>query len=316
MTAPLFRDPIHDGAADPTVIWNRAERQWWMVYTNRRADAPGPRQSWFHGTDLGVASSADRGASWTYRGILPGLEWEFGRNTFWAPEILWHEDRYHMYVSYIRGVPAYSGRDTRTIQHYTSADLMRWDHHGPIALDTRQAIDACVHPKPGGGFRLWYKDSVAGQHTYAADSDDLYTWRTVGPVIAEIPHEGPNVFELGGHAWLVVDAWDGQRVYRSDDLDTWERSGIILDKCGSRPDDQGPALHADVIVHRDRRPVGGSGDSATIFYFTHPQREGRAEATYEDRRSTIQAATLRVVDGTLVCDRDADDEIDLGIPED
>lgn len=26
--APLFRDPIFDGAADPTVIWNEQERQW------------------------------------------------------------------------------------------------------------------------------------------------------------------------------------------------------------------------------------------------------------------------------------------------
>ena len=37
--APLFRDPIHDGAADPTLVWNRAEKCWWMLYTNRRADA-------------------------------------------------------------------------------------------------------------------------------------------------------------------------------------------------------------------------------------------------------------------------------------
>ncbi|WP_019534432.1 hypothetical protein [Paenibacillus ginsengihumi] len=29
--APLFRDPIHDGAADPTVIWNREAKEWWTV---------------------------------------------------------------------------------------------------------------------------------------------------------------------------------------------------------------------------------------------------------------------------------------------
>jgi len=34
---PLFRDPIFDGAADPVVIWNRAEQKWFMFYTNRRA---------------------------------------------------------------------------------------------------------------------------------------------------------------------------------------------------------------------------------------------------------------------------------------
>jgi hypothetical protein len=25
---PLFGGPIHDGTADPTIIWNRAARQW------------------------------------------------------------------------------------------------------------------------------------------------------------------------------------------------------------------------------------------------------------------------------------------------
>ena len=27
--APLFRDPIYDGAADPTIIWNPKEKAWW-----------------------------------------------------------------------------------------------------------------------------------------------------------------------------------------------------------------------------------------------------------------------------------------------
>src|ERR1022692_3205384 len=39
---PLYRDPVHDGAADPSLIWNRAERKWMMFYTNRRADVPSP----------------------------------------------------------------------------------------------------------------------------------------------------------------------------------------------------------------------------------------------------------------------------------
>lgn len=35
--APLFRDPVFDGAADPVLIYNREEKCWWMLYTNRRA---------------------------------------------------------------------------------------------------------------------------------------------------------------------------------------------------------------------------------------------------------------------------------------
>lgn len=65
--APLFRDPIYDGAADPTIIWNHREEQWWIVYTNRRTNSPGPKFTWVHGTDLGIASSPD-GQHWTYRG--------------------------------------------------------------------------------------------------------------------------------------------------------------------------------------------------------------------------------------------------------
>jgi sucrose-6-phosphate hydrolase SacC (GH32 family) len=288
------------------LIWHREEEAWWMVYTNRRADAVGPRQSWFHGTRLGVASSPDGGGTWTYRGTLPGLEFEWGHNTFWAPEILWHEGTYHMYASYIRGVPEFSGNDRRSVHHYTSPDLLDWRHHGDIGLATAKAIDACVAPLPSGGWRMWYKDSVAGQHTYAADSPDLWTWTTIGPVVEDFPHEGPNVFHLGNRWWMLLDAWDGQHVYRSDDLTSWQEAGVILGGQGRRDDDRGPALHADVVVN---------GDVGHVFYFTHPDRTvPGAEATYADRRSSILVATVRVEGDRLVCDRDADVVVDLGRP--
>ncbi|MEO8735435.1 MAG: hypothetical protein ABI380_02740, partial [Edaphobacter sp.] len=54
---PLFRDPVHDGATDPTVIWNQAKKQWWMFYTNRRADQTptDPKDvAWLHGTRIGI----------------------------------------------------------------------------------------------------------------------------------------------------------------------------------------------------------------------------------------------------------------------
>ncbi|MBP1767820.1 MAG: family 43 glycosylhydrolase, partial [Candidatus Aminicenantes bacterium] len=31
--APLYRDPVFDGAADPSLIWNDKERSWWVFYT-------------------------------------------------------------------------------------------------------------------------------------------------------------------------------------------------------------------------------------------------------------------------------------------
>src|SRR5512135_2236606 len=82
--APLYRDPVFDGAADPSLVWNDKERTWWVFYTNRRANAPDAQDGvrWCHGTDIGIASSADGGLTWTYRGIAKGLEFEPGRNTF------------------------------------------------------------------------------------------------------------------------------------------------------------------------------------------------------------------------------------------
>lgn len=34
--APLYRDPIYDAPTDPVIIWNREEKCWWMLYTQRR----------------------------------------------------------------------------------------------------------------------------------------------------------------------------------------------------------------------------------------------------------------------------------------
>ncbi|TCM99049.1 glycosyl hydrolase family 32 [Paenibacillus sp. BK033] len=304
MKAPLFRDPIYDGATDPTVVYNRETKEWWMVYTSRRATAEGPGVAWVHGSDFGVATSSDGGRNWVYRGTLPGLEFEWGRNTFWAPEIYWHEGVYHMYVSYIQGIQIeWTGE--RRIIHYTSKNLIDWKLEGPLPLSSNRVIDACVHELPGGGFRMWYKDEEHGSATYAADSEDLYHWHNPRPVLTHRGHEGPNVFRFKGSYWMIIDEWRGQGVYRSDDLDNWERNGMILETPGVRKDDAWIGHHADVVV---------TGNEAYVFYFTHPGRNGMQEGAkegYEQRRSSVQAARLDVRDGILVCDRDEEFEMNL-----
>lgn len=305
LKAPLFRDPIYDGAADPVVVWNHQLKEWWMIYTNRRATAEGAGVAWVHGTDLGVAVSRDDGQTWLYRGVLEGLDIEWGRNTFWAPEIFYHNGIYHMYVSYIQGVPTQWAGHKREILHYTSPDLLVWHYESKLALSSDRVIDACVLALPGRGFRMWYKDEANGSHTYAADSEDLYTWQVAGPVVETHPHEGANVFFLGGWYWMIVDEWKGQGVYRSDDLTNWERSGQILAESGNREDDQGFGFHADVVV---------SGDHALIFYFTHPGRIPGQDNGYEGRRSSIQAAQLTVENGNLCCNRNLPPEC-LQVPE-
>lgn len=105
--APLFRDPIFDGPADPMVIRKESDGMFYMFYTQRRANQQVERVSYCYGTDIGVAESPD-GVNWHYRGALD-LDFEFGRNTYWAPEIVYNPDDklYHMYVSYIVGVYTY-----------------------------------------------------------------------------------------------------------------------------------------------------------------------------------------------------------------
>lgn len=316
--APLFRDPVFDGATDPVVVFNRELGQWWMFYTQRRATAEGPGVAWVHGTGIGVAVSEDGGGTWLYRGVLDGLDFEWGTNTFWAPEVVWAHGEYHMYVSYIRGVPTrWPGHD-RDIEHYTSPDLVTWTHVSRLDLGSRKVIDACVFPlaaslgpgAPAGtaAYRMWFKNEAADSHTYAADSDDLSTWTPIGPVITGHPHEGPNVFALGGYFWMIVDEWQGQRVYRSDDLTSWQGQGLILDAPGSRPHDASNGLHADVVVPGavTLDTVPDDADHAYVFYFTHSGAPEApfGEATYAQRRSSVQVAVLRVVDGVLVCDRD------------
>jgi hypothetical protein len=304
--SPLYRDPVFDGATDPVLVFSRLERSWWMLYTSRRATAPSTGVGWVHGSDIGVASSNDRGATWTYRGVLE-LEHDFGRNTFWAPEVLWARDKYHMFVSYVRGVPEQWAGHARHIHHYTSGDLVSWEHGGPLPLSSDNVIDACVHPVPTGGYRMWYKDESDKASTWAVDSVDLENWHGARRVLVTAGgHEGPNVFRFRGTYWLIVDSWDGQLAYRSEDLSAWRPAGRILDAASaaqsSREDDHGPGLHADVIVDHGR---------AFIIYFTQPQATTSTAGLYPARRSSVLAAELDVIEGQLVCDRGRDVSLEL-----
>jgi hypothetical protein len=295
--APLYRDPVFDGAADPSLVWNDAERAWWVFYTNRRANAADAQDGvrWCHGTDIGVASSTDGGHTWEYRGTVKGLEFEAGRNTFWAPCVIEHGRTYHMFVAYVRGVPADWSGD-RHIVHYTSRDLVEWQYRGTVPLSSERVIDAFVYPKPSGGWRMWYKDEADKSHIYAADSDDLFRWTVAGPVVTGKPQEGAAVFWWRGSYWMLVDRWQGMGVLRSSDLEAWtEQPGTILGVLGERPDDGDIGRHGEVVVQ---------GREAYIFYFTHPFGP-EAHREPGKHRSSLQVARLGIEDGRLVCDRDA-----------
>lgn len=308
---PLYRDPIYDSAADPMVIYNETERNWWMFYTQRRANFASRGVSGAYGCKIGVAVSDDGGNYWYYRGALD-LEFEFGHNTFWAPEIVNHDGVYHMFVSYIRGIH-HLWKGDRSILHYTSSDLMDWKLERQVGLGSKGVIDPCIFKLKDGSYRMWFKDESNHAYTLYADSDDLYDWELKGEAITDCAHEGPNVFEYRGKYYMVTDCWDGQGVYSSDDLVKWKRQkNNILKQAGKGLMDGSRGAHADVLVHNDK---------AYIFYFTHYNRGDEVEYKLLDEENippelnvtAVQVALLELDEnGEIYCDRDKDITLSLG----
>ena len=299
--APLFRDPVYDGAADPVVFWNQTEKNWWMLYTQRRANEETADVAFCYGNEIGIASSSDNGKSWIYRGTL-NLEFEHGKNTFWAPEVVFENGKYHMFVVYIRGVRNHWGGDAR-MAHYTSENCWDWSFEGLLTLSSDAVIDATLFKDENETWKMWYKDN---SQSWLAESKDLYTWTWRNePIIADQAHEGPIVFEFGGFYWLITDQWAGMGVYRSDDLENWKKQeNPILTGASNRPEDKPSGAHGCVVVENEQ---------AYIFYFTHPGRESHTKATLDahgkypinEKRSSIQVAELEVNNGILeVKDRD------------
>jgi len=310
---PLFRDPVFDGAADPVVIWNPQVRRWWMFYTNRRANVPGlSGVAWVHGTKVGIAESADQGATWSYVGPAEiALPKELGGDepTHWAPDVITAPDGvHHMFLTVVPGVFE-NWEHPRTIVHLTSTDLRHWSGARALALASDRVIDACVHRLADGTWRLWYNNERDHKSIYHADSPDLTTWTDRGKVqgVGERPGEGPFVFDWQGHSWMLVDLWKGLGVYRSDDLLHWTaQSPNLLAGPGHGADDGVNGGHPAVVV---------SGGRAFLFYFTHPGRAGTIKPedkqSLELRRSSIQVVELAEKAGELSCDRDRPTRIQL-----
>ena len=303
---PLYRDPVFDGAADPVVVWNRATRRWWMFYTNRRANAAGlSGVTWVHGTRIGIAESADDGATWTYIGLAAVNDGSgLAETTQWAPEVIAVGSTYHMFLTEVPGVFS-DWNHPRTIVHLLSSDLRHWSHPTPLKLASDRVIDACVLRLPDGVWRLWYNNERDHKSIYYADSRDFETWADRGKAVFDQPGEGPKVFRWRGAYWMVTDVWRGLAVYRSDDAVRWTRQlGNLLEQPGSGADDGVKGGHPDVVV---------SGDRAFLFYFTHPGRRGADEKKdgAEQRRSSIQVVELELNDGKLTCDRDKPTHISL-----
>jgi hypothetical protein len=306
---PLFRDPVFDGAADPTVIYNRKEKKWFMFYTNRRANAKGlDGVSWVHKTLIGVAESADGGATWNYLDTCD-IQYRETGYTHWAPEVVDFKGVYHMFLTYVPGVFT-DWNHPRWIVHLTSKNLLTWKFESKIELSSDRCIDACVFRMPDGTWRMYYNNEKDSKSIYYADSPDLYKWTDSGKkVIGDRGGEGPNVFRWKDKNWMVVDNWNGCGVYSSDDMVNWKRQEKnILQIPGKGSDDRVMGGHPQVVVNDGR---------AFIFYFTHPGRtaDNKGKDNYTTRRSSIQVAELEYVNGQIICDRDKPVNISLIPPE-
>jgi beta-xylosidase len=292
---PLFRDPVHDGAADSVVIWNRVRKVWWMFYTNRRADiADTTGVRWVHGTHIGIAESKDGGAHWTY---VSEADIPYGTPdyTLWAPEVIDVAGTYHMFLTIVPGTFS-DWNAPRFILHLTSKDLLHWKPLTKLDLASDRTIDACVFRLPDGTWRLWYKNERDGSKIYFSDSTDLEHWTAKG-IAVPTRGEGPVVFQWKGSYWLIEDAWAGLGASRSSDLTTWQRQPEnLLREPGTQPTDQSEGHHPDVVVDAQGR--------AWLFYFTH---QSDADAKPEDpnykRRTVMHVSELHEAGGVLTVDR-------------
>ena len=295
---PLYRDPIHDGAADPVVIWNKKLKQWWMLYTNRRAantnDTIGVR--WVHGTKIGIAVSED-GLHWTYKDTANINYRRDSGYTFWAPDVIEEKGIYHMFLTYVPGT-FNDWNHAREILHLTSSDLLNWKYESTLPLANQKVIDASVFKLPDAGWRMWYNNERDGKSIYYADSKDLYQWEDKGKAIAA-RGEGPTIFSFQNKYWMIVDVWKGMEIYYSDDLLKWSKQAArILEQPGKELDDQAIGGHCDVVVDNGH---------VYVYYFTHPGRSKlhpEKSGSMQERRSVIQLTELFFEKGELLCDRD------------
>ena len=122
--APLFRCPIYDGPTDPTLEWNTERQEWWMFYTQRRANVPNLQEvACVYGSKVGIAATKNNGKNWYYVGTANLPEPMQGQSTFWAPDVFKHKDTYYMIVTFIPGIHPFWGGDARLLQKQGSDEL-------------------------------------------------------------------------------------------------------------------------------------------------------------------------------------------------
>lgn len=294
--AQMFDDPIWHGAADPTPIWNAAEKKWFIYYTQRRAAlSPSERVEYCHGSAVGIATSTD-GVEWKYEGICHGDD---GLDapieafcSWWAPCVVFSDGTYHLFISWVDGIYK-DWRGKRFIKHFTSRDGRNFKYQSTLNLSSENCIDPCVW-KAGGKWLMLYKDEAHNSHSWMAESRNLNDWKVVGEMVSDCTHEAPFVWNWMGKWFLIVDAWDkGLRIYESKNgIDGWSYNNTILSEPGKRDKDNFRGAHPGILT---------TADGAYVIYHVHYQPP---DTKYGSRRTVLQIAQLELKDGKVVCERD------------
>ncbi|MFI3259403.1 MAG: family 43 glycosylhydrolase [Rikenellaceae bacterium] len=314
---PLYTDPIFKGAADPEIVWNTHEQEWWIFYTSRRAvceGAPLPALA------IGVATSKDW-LTWEHKGYIKidGVGGEpMGGDVLWAPGIVREGDTYHMFLTYKKG----NGRGERwgipesLLLHLKApaSDLLNGWQTYKIMHVPFSSIDATL-VKHEGEWNLFHRDidkERKGVNTYRATTNNLSKaagkWSYLGAAKGDVNdyaltnyhyQEAQYTFYWKGYYWLLTDFTSrGFPLYRSDDLEEWKWMGELMKEEGEAPTQKGPVRHPGVAV---------LGDRAFIFYFCQPYapKKGSTEPARADAETCyIQVSELFFKDGMLSVDRD------------
>ena len=293
---PLFIDPVYNGSTDPMVCFNPTSGTYYMYYTSRRSNVQGLNGiESVHGSPIGIAESKDGGATWEYIGCC-NIDYHPDENpTYWAPEVIYNDGLFHMYLTYVPGIFS-DWSHPRDIVHLTSKNGIDWTTESVLDLAVRKVIDACVIQLPNGKWRLWYNNETDNKSIYYAESDDLYNWTDMGKVDIDTVGEGPNVFFWNDKYYMIVDEWKGISIFSSDDALNWTKQTSPYLVSGIDGVDGSFGNHADVEV---------VGNHAYMFYFSAIPAETDPETgTKKPRRgSAVYVTELKLSDdGTVTCD--------------
>lgn len=302
LTAPLYRDPLFDGAHDPELVWNHAEQCYWLLYLQNRYNiplsdpAPLGRTSL---TDIGLASTPDGGRSWVYRGVAEGLDvpasaradglppsgtQQYGGATWWRPAVTSVGGVYHAFWVMWEASRGMKGPDgpgayaNWNLVHYTSNNLKSWSYNQTVRTNSF-AYDSDVFRLADGRYILFSTGqtrAVRG-NPKVLQSRDLYEWTECTDAglqvnIDEGPHATWNDMSIKWRGFGFIN-WDGSAHFgtnrpnmmrTSDGGMTWEMSNTTLyPGPGTRPLDLGAAHQGPLLLNQ-----GADGEGGWALYFS------------------------------------------------